>query len=123
MSKEPVHDGPLGDLQAALRRLVWATIVVYSVLVLLGAFVWVSSTVQRNEIARVAKQTNAALCTLRHDFEQRVEASRQFLRDHPDGVGGITPEDIQRSIDGLQTTINALAILDCSAPLAERTTL
>lgn len=79
----------------------------------LAIYVYVDSSNQRTQIAEVAFSTNRALCVFRHDLEQRVEASRQFLADHPDGLPGIPAASIQQNINTQQSTIDALSDLHC----------
>jgi hypothetical protein len=101
------------DLQRSLRRLNW-TVVVLAILLLtlfLGSFV--VSAIQRNEIRKVTATTTSALCTLRHNLEIRVAASRQFLKDHPNGIQGIPASAIEQDIANEQKTIDALNVLIC----------
>lgn len=62
---------------------------------------------------RLNGRSNDALCVLRGDLEKRVESSREFLRDHPQGFAGITAREIQDGIANQQRTIAALAGLPC----------
>jgi hypothetical protein len=60
-----------------------------------------------------ASHSRQALCTLRGDLEQRVQSSRDFLRDHPKGIPGIPIATIKQGIDNQQRTIDALSSLSC----------
>lgn len=101
------------QIKGALRRLVFATVIIYAVLAGLIAFVAVNEAARRDELSRVALSTNHALCVLRSDLEQRVADSAQFLLDHPNGFGGISAATIQQGIDNQQRTIDALSDLRC----------
>lgn len=64
-------------------------------------------------VSDVATETHTALCTFKADLERRYEDGRQFLNENPDGIPGITTEDIQRSLANQKSTLDALAILEC----------
>lgn len=110
---EDVADHIREPLQRALFWVAVMTVVMAVVLTVLIVYVAVSGADQRAEIKKVTTTTTKALCTLRHDFEVRVEQSRQFLKDHPNGFAGIPPQVIEQSIDQQQATIDALSDLNC----------
>lgn len=58
-------------------------------------------------------QTTEALCALRSDLQARVEGSRRFLRDHPDGFLGVSAKEIRDAAANQQRTIAALSGIDC----------
>lgn len=60
-----------------------------------------------------AAQTTDALCALRRDMQVRVDGGRAFLREHPNGIPGISAADIRDGIRNQQRTIKALAGIDC----------
>jgi hypothetical protein len=109
LTNETIQD----ELRSALRRLGYATVVLYVVLSLLGLVFYVSSTHRRDEIAAVAASTNTALCALRSDLERRVASSIAFLEDNPEGFPGIPAQTIRDSIANQERTITALAVLTC----------
>lgn len=90
------------DLQRALRLLTAATIVLYLICIGVAVKVYTDS-----------RSTTDALCTLRTDLVKRVNSSRNFLKDHPNGVSGISPKVIIDGIDNQQRSIEALKGLDC----------
>lgn len=92
-------------LRRSLRRLVIATIVLY---LLLGGVVWY--------VYGVARDNTDGLCAFRNDVAGRVEGSKQFLIDHPDGSGDITPELLKATITQGQQTVKALSSVNCPAP-------
>lgn len=92
-------------LKTNLRRLVLATVILYLLAFGIGYYVYT-----------IARDTNNSLCTFRDDVSQRVEASKQFLIDHPEGSGEITPEVLKATIRQGDQTIAALSNLDCPAP-------
>lgn len=110
---EVVVENALGSLKSRLDQLILATVALFLVLILVTSLGWYIVIDQRNDIKEVATRTNMALCTFRDDLQQRIDSSKKFLRDHPNGIQGITPEDIQRSIEGQQRTIDSLSILNC----------
>jgi hypothetical protein len=89
-------------IQKSLRLLVIATVVLS--LALAGVAAWTWSTSHANQ---------KALCTLRSDLEARVEVSKTFLREHPEGVAGIPAQTIRDGIVNQERTILALGGLSC----------
>lgn len=106
------------QLLRALRNLTIATVFAYLFLVGIGVFAYIQAHSQRAELRQVATSVNGALCTLRADLEQRVEASRAFLRQNPTGIDGISDEDIEQSIIAQEQAIDALASLRCGVSVA-----
>jgi hypothetical protein len=104
------HDNPL---QGAFKRLTRATVALYLVLAVLGGYAYITATRQRNEIARVALETNNALCTLRGDLEQRVATTKKFLAHNPEGLPGLPAKVLRTSIANQESTIDALSNLNC----------
>ena len=102
------------DLQRGLRALVIATVTLYIVLLVVGIYFFVDSSNRRTELEEVARSTNGALCSLRADMERRVAASEDFLKDNPNGIPGISNEDIQTALANQKRTIDALGNLDCA---------
>lgn len=108
----PLSGPDIADqIQAALRRLLIATCVLY--LLLFGAVGYVVWEV-RNQHSSSARSTRA-LCALRSDLQSRVNNSRTFLTNHPRGLPGlgISAASLQSTIDGQLRTIIALSGLDC----------
>jgi hypothetical protein len=58
-----------------------------------------------------------ALCSLRHDLEDRVKTSEAFLAKHPEGFAGISAATIRSSLAGQRSTVLALHALDCKETL------
>lgn len=105
-----------GDLQRGLWLLAAATVVLYLAVAVAIVLVWRDASSKRQDLARQATNTGAALCTLRGDLEQRVEASQRFLREHPKGIPGINAATIQSGIVNQQRTVDALSGLNCAPP-------
>lgn len=107
-------DGTVADeFNDTVRALVrWVIALVLTVLVLGGAAV-VYAVQDKAETRQDVAEINGALCTLKGDLVVRVQAAEQFLKDHPDGLHGISAESIQQSIDNQQRTINSLSQLNC----------
>lgn len=107
LSLEPDKQGAkiANKLDRTLKRLVWATAVLYVVLIGLGYYIYA-----------VSNENTDALCALRSDAEARIEQSQQFLNTHPNGVAGISAEQLKRSLNNSKRTYEALKDLDCPAP-------
>lgn len=67
-----------------------------------------------NRLAAAGKNAHDALCVFRTDLERRVEASREFLREHPGGIAGIDRDTFVSSINNQQQTLDALSVLRCA---------
>lgn len=62
-----------------------------------------------------AAQTKKALCTFRLDLINRVSSGREFLREHPNGIPGISAAQITLSLKNQQLTIDSLDNLHCKS--------
>jgi hypothetical protein len=62
------------------------------------------------------RRTETALCNLRTDLVRRNETSRQFLKENPQGIPGITAAAIKTSIKNSERTIKSLSNLRCPPP-------
>lgn len=71
------------------------------------ALIWLSNTSHDGEVAK------DALCVLRADLQQRVDASQEFLKTHPQGFSGVPVKTFKDSIRSQERTIDALGILPC----------
>lgn len=92
----------LSTVRRSLRVLVAATVVLYiAMATITGVGLHTAATV------------NDSLCTFRQDLNDRVEQSRTFLEEHPNGTPGIPAETIQQGIDNQLRTIDALNTLSC----------
>lgn len=65
-------------------------------------------------VYRESTHTTGALCALRGDLERRVQTSKDFLIDHPNGIPGISRKMILQSLANQEATIHALRGLSCS---------
>jgi len=59
------------------------------------------------------KEAHAALCAFKVDLEKRHANGLEFLREHPNGIPGITAAELQRAINTQKATLDALGILNC----------
>lgn len=68
-----------------------------------------------HDVGQVAHTAARAICQVRHSAENRVDASKQFLVDHPNGIpqAGLTKLLIQRGIYRDQQTVKALSDVKC----------
>lgn len=104
------------DILKSLRNLMIAHIVSYLLMGALGITGFALIYQQSKELGQVTETTAAALCALRNDLQSRVDAGKAFLEENPDGIPGISDEQIRQSLEGQERTILALAILDCPPP-------
>lgn len=95
-------------LRKTLRRLTIATVVLYLALGGVALKIYLDG-----------RTTTKALCSLRTDLTNRVLASIQFLKDHPQGIEGIPVKVIIDGISNQSRTIVALKDLSCDEPAVE----
>lgn len=97
------------NIKRSFNLLVGATLLLYVGMILVAALLYTSN---RNR-AQDGRDAHKAICLLVQNLETRVSDSQEFLRHHPNGIPGISRSDINRSIQGQQSTINALRKADC----------
>lgn len=108
MDSDPTLDPPqaaldkLDEIKRSLNRLAVATVVLF--LLVCGVAVYAYSEASKNK---------DALCTLRADLEKRVETSKDFLIENPEGIPGITAKAIRDGIKNQERTVAALSGLSC----------
>lgn len=104
---------PTSELEAKLRSYTaWLIAsVVFGLALMFAAMTLMLYT--SVSIAGNSAQTHDALCALKLDLEVRHTNGVKFLKDNPDGIPGISAEQIQQSLDNQQSTLDALASLDC----------
>jgi hypothetical protein len=66
--------------------------------------------------AKLGVRTHTGVCRLKDDLETRVANSEAFLRDHPDGIPGISAKTIQLGVDGQKRTIRSLRVIGPCPP-------
>ncbi len=64
-------------------------------------------------LALAALQSHRALCSFKDDLQRRYDAGLQFVADHPDGIPGISRNDLERSLANQHATLDSLDSLDC----------
>lgn len=92
-------------LRRSLRRLVISTIVLY---LALGGVIFYIYTVAQN--------TTEGVCAFRNDVEARVDASKQYLIDHPKGTRDISVDILKNTIANGQRSVKALSKVSCPPP-------
>lgn len=107
-------------LQQSLRTLVIITVILFMMCIGIATAGILYAIDQNNKTDQIVQEnrsvaitTNRAICTLRADFERRVDESKKFLQQHPEGIPGISPQTIQTGIDNTQSTIDALSVVQC----------
>lgn len=72
---------------------------------------------QNRIIVLQGKQAHDALCVFRADLDRRAVDGENFIADlvagRRDPIPGITIADLQRSVAGQRSTLEALSNLDC----------
>lgn len=64
--------------------------------------------------ANEGSETHAAICALVGDLEARTVASREFLKEHPEGLPGLaTAAQIRESVHNQERTRDALGVVSC----------
>lgn len=116
------------DIRKAIRRLVWATILLFLALALAGTVGYLSSASQRDRLrandralradeARTAARearTARALCSFRHDLEERVASTQDYLAKHPaTTILGVPRATIVTNLNNQERTLRSLASLAC----------
>lgn len=105
------------DIAAEIKRSLKSLTVSIAVLFVLVACLAVGGFLQNrsvvNSVSSEANRATAALCTLRHNINDRIITSQEFLIKHPRGFAGITAATIQTGIDRDKKAYVALANLKC----------
>jgi hypothetical protein len=60
-----------------------------------------------------ADHNRVSLCALRADAQERIDQSEDFIKENPNGIPGISVEQLRRSTNNSVRTRNALANLKC----------
>jgi hypothetical protein len=103
----------LQSIKRSLRTIAISTVVLYCCLAVAGIAGWQIRVNDLKHVNAIATQNQTALCALRTDLERRVETSKQFLLDNPNGIPGISGATIRQSITNQESTIDALSNLNC----------
>lgn len=89
-------------------------ILVFSISVM-GLMVWQAVRLSGNaaQLRTVANETHDSLCAFKMDLERRYVTGVKFLGENPDGIPGISGEQIQQSLTNQKATLSSLENLDC----------
>jgi len=90
------------EIKRSLTILIIATVFLYIALV--GVVAWAYSLSHANTVA---------LCAFRDDAQRRLDQNKQYLGDHPRGVAGLSPKQLQANIANSEQTIKSLTGLNC----------
>jgi hypothetical protein len=73
---------------------------------------------KNRSLARQGHLAHDALCALNQRNINRIATSKQFLRDHPNGIPGVPVKLIRDGIKSDQSTVDILVrtLGDCSPP-------
>lgn len=60
-------------------------------------------------------QARYALCALKSDLGRRIQITERFLRDHPQGIPGVSRADLQVSLNNQKSTFSTISpyLQDC----------
>jgi hypothetical protein len=103
----------LNQILSAQKSMAMATVVLYLVLALFGGTAWAIRSHDVSYINEIATTNQLALCAFRHDVQQRITTSEEFLREHPNGIPGISPAMIRSNLAAQRQTVDALSVLNC----------
>lgn len=90
------------ELRKILRIQTWCIVILSIVLLAVAGYAY-----------NQGRKNTRALCAIRANAENRLEQTQQFLRDHPNGIAGISVADLQRSLNAYTATIRSLDDVDC----------
>lgn len=90
------------SLKDAVISMIVATVILYFCVV--GAMLYVYSE---------GNTTTNAICALRTDLESRTKQGKEYVKDHPHGIAGISASSIKESIHNQERSIKALGNLSC----------
>lgn len=68
-----------------------------------------------HDLANDGRMARSSLCIVRDDLQRRIDASIDFLARYPQGIPGVPPKLIRKSILDGQGTVAALHGLRCPA--------
>lgn len=64
-------------------------------------------------VYHIAEQNRTGLCLIREEAEDRIAQTNEFLKEHPEGLDGISADQIRRGTRQAVQTQQALKDLDC----------
>jgi uncharacterized protein YkwD len=97
-------------IEHSIRLLGRWTAGLYAVVAVLLVVAFLSASAQREQIEEVTNQTVSALCTFRHDLQDRYDQGVKFLIDHPDSE---LASVLQQSLHNQKETLKSLEELPC----------
>lgn len=102
----PEPEDPRATLRSIqrLQRYQVGAVIALTISVVLFALIYVVPHVS---------QASDALCTFRADLQSRVTQTQDYLRLHPEGFPGVSPETMQTSLAGQVRTVASLSSLSC----------
>jgi hypothetical protein len=97
----------------AIKWLIAMTAALYVIMAVVFVGGFINAANQRDDIAQVAEDSTRSICALRADLKRRVKTSKELLLDNPNGLAGLPPGVIVKSINDQQRTIDTLRFVDC----------
>jgi hypothetical protein len=98
-------------IQRSLKILIITTVLTFIALLAMGVYVY-----------KIAQDNTRALCAVKQEAEKRVVETNNFLKEHPEGIAGISPAVLKRGADNAQSTVDALQNVTCPPPTLIPTT-
>lgn len=89
------------------RHANWFIVALGIIIVLAGSFAAVL------RVYETADQAHNAICALRQERIDGVRDGKKWLAEHPNGIPGITRDDVLRSIHTQQETVRAFRFANC----------
>jgi hypothetical protein len=96
------------------RREIKTLGVLLTVVIVLMSGLAVVALDTRHDLQVKFDQALTGLCTFRSDLQVRVQNSRDFLKQHPNGIPGIPASVLKNSIDNQRLTLSSLKTLPCA---------
>lgn len=101
----PDRNDVAATLFKRLNILIGTTIVLFLALLIMGLYVY-----------NFSRDNTKALCATKQEAERRVSETEKFIKENPNGIPGISPAVLQRSLDSAKSTVQSLSYVSCPAP-------
>lgn len=108
MASETYDEGPskvATEIKRTLRILIATTVVLFLALLGMGIYVY-----------GISRDNTRALCATKLEAQRRVAETEKFIKETPNGIPGLSPAVLQRSLDASKSTVKSLDAVSCPAP-------
>lgn len=100
---------PMKD--TGIRR--YQYVIGYAILVAAFVFVVFRQEQQANKLERVVASNQAVICAQKENAAQQLAATQQFLKEHPQGIAGISRRDLVTSEARQRQFLAAFSDAEC----------